>query len=45
MGIFRSVRRPTYEEGMHRQIAEAQERKGPGDLEKLVTSSGSWTVE
>jgi 2-oxoglutarate ferredoxin oxidoreductase subunit beta len=45
VGIFRNVKRPTYEQIMERQLADAQEAKGPGDLEQLVTSSGSWTVE
>jgi hypothetical protein len=27
------------------QLVKAQADKGPGDLEKLITSVGTWTVE
>jgi hypothetical protein len=30
---------------MTRQLLEANERKGPGDLSALLTSGGTWTVE
>jgi hypothetical protein len=39
------VLRPLYEEDLERQITEARTARGPGDLEALVTSGGSWTVE
>jgi 2-oxoglutarate ferredoxin oxidoreductase subunit beta len=45
VGIFRNVLRPLYEEDLERQITEARTARGPGDLEALVTSGGSWTVE
>ncbi len=45
LGIFRNVSRPAYEGLLSRQILEAQERKGPGDLEELVRALGTWTVE
>jgi 2-oxoglutarate ferredoxin oxidoreductase subunit beta len=45
VGVFRDVQRPTYESDMDRQIADAQEARGEGDLHDLITSTGSWTVE
>ena len=45
LGIFRSVERPTYEEGMSGQLAAAQAKSGPGDLGSLLKSHGTWTVD
>jgi len=45
LGIFRDVSRPTYEHELSRQIVEAQEQRGPGDLHALLRSLGTWTVE
>jgi 2-oxoglutarate ferredoxin oxidoreductase subunit beta len=45
IGVFRKVERPAYEDLLTEQIAEAQAAKGVGDLESLLRSSGSWTVE
>ncbi len=44
LGIFRSVRRPTYETVMSQQLADAQGRRGPGDLAQLISSAGTWQV-
>ena len=44
IGVFRDVQRPEYGDAMTRQLAEAQERKGPGDLASLLASGGTWTV-
>ena len=44
VGIFRSVERPTYEEAMTAQLAEAEAKRGPGDLAKLIRSLGTWEV-
>jgi 2-oxoglutarate ferredoxin oxidoreductase subunit beta len=44
VGIFRSVERPTYESAMSAQLAMAREKRGPGDLTKLLSSLGTWTV-
>jgi 2-oxoglutarate/2-oxoacid ferredoxin oxidoreductase subunit beta len=44
MGIFRNVARPTYETGMGQQLIDAQAKKGPGDLAKLITSAGTWEI-
>jgi 2-oxoglutarate ferredoxin oxidoreductase subunit beta len=45
IGVFRAVERPEYGEAMSRQLLEAAERRGPGDLEALLHSGGTWTVE
>ena len=45
IGIFRSVERPSYDEGVAQQLVDAQARKGPGDLSALIASGGTWTVE
>ena len=45
IGVFRDVERPEYGEGMARQIDEATARRGPGDLDALLRSGSSWTVE
>ncbi|MCQ3804496.1 MAG: 2-oxoacid:ferredoxin oxidoreductase subunit beta [bacterium] len=43
LGVFRKVRRPTYGAEMQLQIVESQDR-GPGDLDALFSSIGTWTV-
>ncbi len=45
IGVFRSVVRPTYEDEVSMQLAVATETRGPGDLAKLLSSGGTWTVE
>jgi 2-oxoglutarate ferredoxin oxidoreductase subunit beta len=44
LGVFRNVLRPTYDAELNRQVAEATEKRGPGDLNKLIRSAGTWTV-
>jgi 2-oxoglutarate/2-oxoacid ferredoxin oxidoreductase subunit beta len=44
MGIFRAFERPTYEDMMQHQLIQAQYQKGPGDLQKLIASGGTWRV-
>jgi 2-oxoglutarate ferredoxin oxidoreductase subunit beta len=44
IGVFRAVNRPEYGEGVSRQLAAAQEQRGPGDLAALLTSGATWTV-
>ena len=34
-----------YHRLLEQQIALAQEKKGPGDLAKVIRSRGTWTVE
>jgi 2-oxoglutarate ferredoxin oxidoreductase subunit beta len=45
LGIFRDAERPTYDSGLNQQLVDAQTRKGPGDLAKLLRSLGTWEVE
>jgi 2-oxoglutarate ferredoxin oxidoreductase subunit beta len=45
IGVFRAVERPEYGEEMSRQIVRAQERLGVGDLDALLRSGSTWTVE
>ncbi|MBF6059711.1 2-oxoacid:ferredoxin oxidoreductase subunit beta [Nocardia terpenica] len=46
VGIFRSVARPTYDDGVRAQTAMARERKpvGPDALQQLLTGKETWTV-
>ncbi len=45
LGVFRSVRKPTYEEGMFSQIEAARAQQGEGDLRKLYHSVETWVVD
>jgi len=45
IGVFRAVERPDYGSEVNRQLLEAQERQGPGDLGALLHSSNTWTVD
>jgi 2-oxoglutarate/2-oxoacid ferredoxin oxidoreductase subunit beta len=44
-GVFRSVSVPEFAEGVNNQLLTANERSGPGDLEALLRSGATWTVE
>jgi 2-oxoglutarate ferredoxin oxidoreductase subunit beta len=44
IGVFRDVDRTEYGAAMSRQLEEAVERKGPGDVAALLRSGSSWTV-
>lgn len=45
IGVFRDIDRPVYDEQVTEQLAEAVERSGPGDLEALIGSGPTWTVD
>lgn len=45
IGVFRSIDRPDYGTEMDQQLIAAQAQKGPGDLEGLLNSLPTWTVE
>ncbi len=45
IGVFRDVDRPEYGTSMAQQIADAQERRGVGDLKALLRSGSTWVVE
>jgi 2-oxoglutarate ferredoxin oxidoreductase subunit beta len=44
IGVFREVERDAYGEAVHAQIAQATERLGEGELEKLLHGGDTWTV-
>ena len=44
VGVFRSITRPTYENEVQRQLVNASERQGPGDLAKLIGTGATWEV-
>ncbi len=44
IGVFRAVDQPKYDVELNRQIDEAREKKGEGDLQKLFSSGETWTV-
>jgi 2-oxoglutarate ferredoxin oxidoreductase subunit beta len=44
IGVFRAVDRPEYGESVNRQLAAAQEQRGPGNLETLLRSGATWDV-
>ncbi len=45
IGVFRCVDRPRYDEMLNEQVHQAIEKQGPGSLQKLFTSSETWTVK
>ena len=45
IGIFRNVTRPAYDDEVNRQLDEAKQKMGKGDLAKLITSGGTWSVD
>jgi 2-oxoglutarate/2-oxoacid ferredoxin oxidoreductase subunit beta len=44
-GVFRDIVRPDYGAQVGSQLADASERRGPGDLRSLLQSAGTWRVE
>jgi 2-oxoglutarate ferredoxin oxidoreductase subunit beta len=44
LGIFRSVDRPVYEDGVHAQVAAAKEKRGEGDLARLLAGGDTWQI-
>ncbi len=45
LGVFRKVSRPTYDGEVNAQVQAAKDKQGLGDLEKLIKSHGTWTVD
>jgi 2-oxoglutarate/2-oxoacid ferredoxin oxidoreductase subunit beta len=45
IGVFRDIARPVYGEAMERQIDQATEKLGKGDLTKLLHSGDTWVVK
>ena len=44
IGVFRAVERPTYEVEVQRQLVQAVDRQGPGDLAAVIGSGATWDV-
>jgi 2-oxoglutarate ferredoxin oxidoreductase subunit beta len=44
IGVFRAVDRPDYGSLVSRQVLEARQRRGPGELRELLSSGNTWTV-
>jgi 2-oxoglutarate ferredoxin oxidoreductase subunit beta len=44
LGIFRDVEAPVFDDLMNAQVRDARERKGPGDLAKLLSAGDTWDV-
>jgi 2-oxoglutarate ferredoxin oxidoreductase subunit beta len=45
MGVFRCVERPTFDEGVNRQVENVITKSGPGDLTALINSGDTWEVK
>ena len=45
LGVFRDVQLPVYGDGMEDQLRTAADQQGPGDLDRLLSSGDTWTVE
>ena len=45
IGVFRAVEKPSYDEMLAQQVANAVEQRGQGDLAALLHSGDTWTVE
>jgi 2-oxoglutarate ferredoxin oxidoreductase subunit beta len=44
IGVFRSVEEPVYEEGVIKQVEQAIQHKGKGDLRQLYHATDTWEV-
>jgi 2-oxoglutarate ferredoxin oxidoreductase subunit beta len=45
LGIFRQVEKPVYGDAVETQLRRAAEAQGPGDLQRLLFSGDTWTVD
>ncbi len=45
LGVFRSVEAPSFTEKVHQQIEDIRNKKGEGDLRKLLFSGDTWEVK
>jgi 2-oxoglutarate ferredoxin oxidoreductase subunit beta len=45
MGVLYAESRPVYEADIERQVAAVTEKKGPGDLKKLLYSGEIWEIK
>jgi 2-oxoglutarate ferredoxin oxidoreductase subunit beta len=44
VGVFRRLEQPTHDELLNGQVAAETERRGPGDLRKLLSGGETWVV-
>ena len=44
-GVFRCIEKPTYDEMLNDQVRMSIEKKGKGDLEKILYTDDVWTVQ
>ncbi len=44
IGVFRDVQTQTFDEAMREQLTDAVEKRGKGDLQKLLNSGDTWRV-
>ena len=44
IGVFRSVKRPVYGEGLAEELDDARSKAGDDELERLLHSGETWTV-
>ncbi len=44
VGVFRQIKRSTYDKDFHEQIERIKKVKGEGDLKKLLFAGNMWTV-
>jgi 2-oxoglutarate ferredoxin oxidoreductase subunit beta len=44
VGVFRSVSRPTYAQGLHEELEDARSAVGDDELAELFAGSDTWTV-
>ena len=45
IGVFRDVRRPTYDDLLNEQVEDARAERGDGELAALLASGDTWTVD
>jgi 2-oxoglutarate ferredoxin oxidoreductase subunit beta len=44
VGVFLNINRPTYESELVKQIERATQKRGPGNMKKLLASGETWTI-
>jgi 2-oxoglutarate/2-oxoacid ferredoxin oxidoreductase subunit beta len=44
LGVFYAVSRPTFDQAVNQQLAEAKVKQGPADLQSLLNRGDTWTV-
>jgi 2-oxoglutarate/2-oxoacid ferredoxin oxidoreductase subunit beta len=45
VGVFLDIERPSYEDELDEQVKSAKEKKGEGDLEKLLFAGNTWEIK